>query len=165
MKTFSKTEFLALYPNMQVWHTGGGCMAYQHPLDDGGYLLITDESDLPEDGDTQVYVGRYDAEGECVGGDSNTPRISVADLETWIDAQFNLTHKVAAAPLPESEKGGPEDIEARLSDILRLWCEQTGLPFQSADELLNSIIGTIEAKPARIAWLRAYINLWDVTVS
>lgn len=82
------SEVMALYPNFTPVNTGGGCMAMQHPLDDGGYLLVTDAAgpgNLPTDDDKTVIVGRYDNKGDCVGGDANTPEITIDYLETWID--------------------------------------------------------------------------------
>lgn len=88
------SEVMAFYPNFRAVNTGGGCMAMQHPLDDGGYLLVTDAQgpgDLPDDTAVTVIVGRYNADGDCVGGDANTPEIPVARLEEWIDAQLLMT--------------------------------------------------------------------------
>lgn len=84
------SAIVALYPNLQPVHTGGGCMALGHPLDDGGNLLITDTDGIhvPEDGDERVIVGRYGPDGNLVGGDANTPTIPVEDLEEWIDNQI-----------------------------------------------------------------------------
>jgi len=75
----------ATYPNLQTWQTGGGCLAYAHLCDDGGHLLITDSGglNLPEAGDTEVLVGRYAKNGDVV---EPATMVSVAELETWIDA-------------------------------------------------------------------------------
>lgn len=78
------------YPNFQPQHTGGGCMAMEHPLEDGGYILVTDTDGcgIPTKDDTAVIVGCYDAKGHVVGGDDNTPEIPVSELKDWIDAQL-----------------------------------------------------------------------------
>lgn len=88
----SAGSILAKFPNFQPYHTGGGCMAMEHPLDDGGYLLVTDADGchIPTDADQSVIVGRYDAEGHVVGGDDNTPEIPVDQLESWIDQQLGF---------------------------------------------------------------------------
>lgn len=90
------SEVMARYPNFFKVNTGGGCMAMEHPTDDGGYLLVTDAQgpgDLPDDTAVTVIVGRYDNEGNCVGGDANTPEIRVDYLETWIDMQLSYKGK------------------------------------------------------------------------
>jgi hypothetical protein len=106
----------------------------------GGKWLLTISNDSWLTNDlTDLEVRLYDwARTEC-------------DLDKWA----------------EEHNGGPEDIEARLSDLLHLWCAQNRLPFISADELLNSIIGQEHEhprQPRHVAWLRAYIALWEATV-
>jgi len=66
--------------------------------------------------------------------------------------------------LPESEKGGPEDIEARLCDLLRLFCEQQGLQQWSADELANALRGD-QFNVETVAWLDAYSKLWEASAA
>lgn len=80
------------YTNMREHHTGGGCMAYMQPLDDGGYLLITDAEDaaIPADDAETVAVGHYD----CKGSEAEYPEtggsivIPTAELEAWIDERL-----------------------------------------------------------------------------
>lgn len=45
----------------EIYHTGGGCMAWRKESSDGSYYLITDESGcyLPEDDDRPFILGRY----------------------------------------------------------------------------------------------------------
>lgn len=52
-----------------VQGTGGGCDALWKDLPDGGYLMITEELNVPENLDAEVddiIVGRYDSQGECI---------------------------------------------------------------------------------------------------
>lgn len=89
--TVKFSEVMAMYPNFAPVNTGGGCMAMIMPLDDGGELLVTDAGgpgNLPTDDARSVIVGRYDKEGNVVGGDANTPEIAIDQLEDWIDKQF-----------------------------------------------------------------------------
>lgn len=91
MKTFNKAELLAIYPNMSVWETGGGCTALGMPLDDGGHILITDDGSVPDDGALHVCAGRYDKHGEwdelrAPYGGMDVP---VRLLEAWIDRQVS----------------------------------------------------------------------------
>ncbi len=54
-----------------VAHTGGGCLAWEKPLDNGGYLWICDEGNgLGDKIDEPYLVGHYDREGEIVADDS-----------------------------------------------------------------------------------------------
>lgn len=76
----------------EVYHTGGGCLAWRRPLDEEGdsYLLITAGNDIAGDPMAQEWdVGRYD-------GDS------------WINlkASFTLAEAIVAAaalPMPRGE--------------------------------------------------------------
>ena len=65
----SKLAELMANNNFSMWHTGGGCMAWQRDHDDGGYLMITDEggADLGtwKDRNKKAWViGRYNEEGD-----------------------------------------------------------------------------------------------------
>lgn len=92
MSALGAGAIIAQFPNFQPYHTGGGCMAMRHDLDDGGYLLVTDEDGcgMPTDQDEIVVVGRYDAEGHVVGGDDNTPMLGFSELEDWINTQLEF---------------------------------------------------------------------------
>lgn len=77
-------------------HTGGGCMAWERPLDDGGYLMITDGDsglgDWPEIEAAQWYVARYNADGD-----------TWSDLESTGDLGLTLRDALKAAdelPVP-----------------------------------------------------------------
>ena len=50
-----------------VFHTGGGCLAWRKPLENGGEILITDDEGfgLPVNGDGTVGIGVYDADGQA----------------------------------------------------------------------------------------------------
>jgi hypothetical protein len=48
-------------------NTSGGCMAWRRSLEDGGYLLLTDNDGIhPPEHWTEAIIGRYDAEGNTV---------------------------------------------------------------------------------------------------
>jgi len=91
METFNKAYLLSTYPNMGAQHTGGGCYALSHPLDDGGFLLITDDAQIPDDGATVVTVGRYDKDGNFE--DDAIHELPVSKLEAWIDEQLHLANE------------------------------------------------------------------------
>lgn len=66
------------YYGFEIYHTGGGCMAYRKVLEDGRYFLLTtsDGCHLPdevEDAETAT-MGLYTADGEEIAG------IDVADI-------------------------------------------------------------------------------------
>lgn len=84
MSTVKFSEVVRKYPNLQPYHTGGGCMALRHDLGNGGYLLVTSDEGayIPDDTDTVVLCGVYppDCDAEPVCED-----IAVVDLESWLD--------------------------------------------------------------------------------
>lgn len=51
------------------------------------------------------------------------------------------------------------DTVGVLCDLLEQWCADSGLPYESADELLmRPNLSTLQ-----FAWLTAYSRLWEVT--
>lgn len=85
--------------NFQMWHTGGGCMAWSRWTDDGGYTLITDDggADLGEwqnrDKETWI-VGRYSEDGD-----------------NWVCCRDGVTLSEAlalAGIMPKPEAGTPD---------------------------------------------------------
>ena len=62
----------------------------------------------------------------------------------------------------QAEKGGPEDISARLCDLLKLFCDRYQLQHWSADELANSLRGDPLSKET-VDWLDAYSRLWEAS--
>jgi hypothetical protein len=84
-------------------HTGGNCMAYRRPLEDGGKLLITaGEGWLPESMDEPVLVCRYGPEGEPV--DDNG--IEYPDLHAAMQALSRFE------PIPKYEGEVTEETAA-----------------------------------------------------
>jgi hypothetical protein len=86
-------------PTLEVWHTGGGCMAYQLMLPDGGYLMITamDEAELPADDARSVAVGRYDSDGQCVPADDSVATVPCSLLTVHIDRERGRPWSLVAA--------------------------------------------------------------------
>jgi hypothetical protein len=78
----------ALYPNMQTKHIGGGHIAYAHPCDDDGHLLITDicGRNLPHAEATEVLVARYARNNDPIGPEVT---LSTSKLKEWIDATLD----------------------------------------------------------------------------
>ncbi len=52
------------------------------------------------------------------------------------------------------------NVESRLNNLLRTWCETHHLPPRSADDLLEHAAISAEQR----AWLSAFIVLWDISV-
>jgi hypothetical protein len=73
----------AVRPNLEHWHTGGGCTALRHDRDDGGYVMITEHDDahIPSDDETLIACGIYDKEGYEVRTDIIPPAL----LDEWLD--------------------------------------------------------------------------------
>jgi hypothetical protein len=71
--------------NFATMHTGGGCMAWQRPTDDEGYLLITYVDAVlgswSDRNDPQWLVGRYNDDGDfiCVNSMTLTQALRLAD--------------------------------------------------------------------------------------
>lgn len=84
----SIARILKRYPKFQVWHTGGGCLAYQLDCDRGAYVLMTkcDDAQLPDMDAQAVSLGRYAANGEVVHESSREP---VEKVEAWIEAALS----------------------------------------------------------------------------
>lgn len=81
---------LRMFPNLSETETGGGCMAYHHPIEGTpeGYLLITDgemEDCLPTDASEEVCVGIYSGEPDDNG---ETDAIKLDDLPEWIQRHW-----------------------------------------------------------------------------
>lgn len=78
----------ALYPNLRAWHIGGGYLAYAHPCDDDGHLLITDHSGrhIPHAEATEVLVARYAKSDDPIGP---TVTIPTSKLKGWIDTTLD----------------------------------------------------------------------------
>jgi hypothetical protein len=99
--------------NFEPQHTGGGCMAWQHNLDETGdaYVMITNE-DLELDGDpaaTDWCVGRYQGEGWIAVNDLTLDEaLGLADLipvptddqELSIDGKAAFETWLSATPAP-----------------------------------------------------------------
>lgn len=75
--------------NFDMWHTGGGCMAWGRWTDDKGYVWITDEggTDLgtwARRGEGVWIVGRYSEDGEqwvCCNDDMTLAQaLALADV-------------------------------------------------------------------------------------
>ena len=76
------------YPDMEVWHTGGGCHALSLDCDGGGYLLITecDDAQIPADDATEVDAGRYSHNGDVL---EDAVTIKIEALTLWIDTALS----------------------------------------------------------------------------
>jgi hypothetical protein len=97
------------------FNTGGNCMALCRELPDGGHLLITapDDARIADADATHVAVGRYDADGDVVGGDDNPPTIPVAELGAWIAAQLEPADiKSRILQLQDIQRTQPETSQA-----------------------------------------------------
>ena len=94
MDALKLSEILAQYPNFGIAETGGGCTAYRHERDDGGWLLITDVGgcDVPIDDDAIVMCGFYPTENvDDPAHEGVVVEIPVSEVEGWIDAHLGFT--------------------------------------------------------------------------
>ena len=78
----------ALYPRLETWHTGGGCLQYVHPCNDDGHLVIRDASGfhIPHAEATDVRVCRFAKNGDPIG-----PAVTIltSELKQWIDTALD----------------------------------------------------------------------------
>jgi len=54
-------------------------------------------------------------------------------------------------------------METLLIQLLAAFCENLNIPMESADELLCNELGFDTPNPENVAWLKAYIALWDAS--
>ena len=81
-----------IYPNLEIWPTGDGCLAYAHPCDDDGRLLISDSHGtyLPNDWAIDVLIGRYGKNGDTV---EPPVMVSTSELQGRIDAALERARR------------------------------------------------------------------------
>ena len=79
---------LALYPNFEIWLFGFGRLAYVHPCNDGGHLVIRDASGLhvPHAEATVVQARRFAKNGDPIGP---WVTIQTSELKRWIDTALD----------------------------------------------------------------------------
>jgi len=99
---------------LEVVGTGGGCVAYEMALPDGGYMLLTDDDagiGFTDPLSEEFYLGRYDKDGdplETVGpggsGDDSSDALSAA-----LAALFSVAKESPAAPSAYCSCGDPQE--------------------------------------------------------
>jgi hypothetical protein len=132
-------------------HTGGGCTAWEKPTADGGYLMITNDSELgvrAEDGEGLYYTGA-DEEGGWYAGRYT------ADGESWVVTAASSVKDAlsAAAVLPQPREG--EDRE------LKLTYDSTGARY-SYEEIGPDATLTVALPQRNGHWIRTH-HPYDMT--
>ena len=92
----------ALYPNMELHHTGGTCTAWRHPLDNGGHILITEtEAFMAPDEETMEFCCVYYRDD--MGNDDGTCTYlhDVSAVEAWIDGMLDAGAKPITGSVAE----------------------------------------------------------------
>jgi hypothetical protein len=70
-----------------IWHSGGGCHHFRKDAENGCYVLVCHEGEIPETDPGIWMVGTYDAEGE---------EIHVLDLEYTLEEALDSASKLLA---------------------------------------------------------------------
>lgn len=174
------TRDLVARHGFEIWHTGGGCLAWGMALDEGGELLLTDDDGgITAEVDAPVWsIGRYDAEGRWVVTGPYTVEMALLIAPTILPPEFYGEEEVVWTPEQFSATEvemweGERDQYFRFLDWLNLtrsetfadlWAEFGGP--DDEDILASAWEGEEEQYFEFIDWLNVtrsdtFSDLWD----